>query len=487
MTLKQKTVDGLIWSFIDNILSQGVTFIVGIILARILSPKEFGLIGIITIFIAISTSFINSGFGTALIKKHNCTDKDFSTVFFYNIFLGFLFYAILFFAADPIAIFFNEPSLTKIIQVIGIVLIIDSITIIQRTILTIRIDFKLQTKISIISSILSGIVAIYLAYNGFGVWSLVVKQILQQTITALLLWIWNGWIPIFIFSLSSFKELFIFGYKLLISGLLDTIYRNIYYTIIGKYFSAEDLGYYTRADQFQSLPSSNLQNIIGRVSFPILASIQNETSVLNDAYRKLTRSTMLITFILMLGLASTAKSLILTLIGNKWEPSIIYLQLLCFVGMFYPLHALNLNILQVKGRSDLFLKLEIIKKILAIPIIIIGIFWSVKAMIIGMIVNSIIAFYLNSYWSGKFINYSTLDQIKDILPSFILASVICTTVFFIGFINFLNPIFLLTIQIFIGAGLFILISELIQLNDYLYIKKLAFEKLQSLKFYDRKA
>lgn len=486
MNLKQKTVDGLIWSFIDSALSQGVTFIIGIILARILTPKEFGLIGIITIFIAISTSFINSGFGTALIKKHHCTDKDYSTVFFYNLILGLLFYIFLYLFANPISIFFNEPSLTRIIQVIGIVLIIDSITIVQRTILTIRIDFKLQTKISIISSIVSGIIAIYLAYSGFGVWSLVLKQLVQQTITATLFWLWNRWIPKLIFSLDSFKELFSFGYKLLISGLIDTIYRNIYYTIIGKYFSAEDLGYYTRADQFQSLPSSNLQNIIGRVSFPILASVQNEDSVLNDAYRKLTKSTMLITFILMLGLASTAKSLIITLIGDKWEPSIIYLQLLCFVGMLYPLHALNLNVLQVKGRSDLFLKLEIIKKILAIPIILTGIFWSIKAMIIGMIINSVIAFYINSYWSGDLISYSIKKQIIDIAPSFILASIICTIVYIEGFIISASPQLMLLLQLSTGASLFLLICEKIKFKDYLYIKTLAFEKTRSIKYYDRK-
>lgn len=481
MTLKQKTVDGLFWSFIENILSQGVTFIIGIVLARLLGPNEFGLIGIISIFIAISSTFINSGFGTALIKKHNCTEKDYSTVFFFNLIMGLLFYLILIILALPISRFFNNPSLVPIIQILGVVLIIDSASIIQRTILTIRIDFKLQTKISIISSIISGIIAIYFAYDGFGVWSLVIKQICQQLITTILLFTWNKWTPKFVFSFSSFVELFSFGYKLLISSLIDTIYRNIYYTIIGKYFSTEELGFYARADQFQSLPSSNLQNIIGRVSFPVLSSIQNETSRLNNAYRKLTKSTMLITFILMLGLASISRSLIITLIGEKWEPSIIYLQLLCFVGMFYPLHALNLNVLQVKGRSDLFLKLEIIKKLLAIPIIIAGIIWGIKVMIIGMIVNSVIAFYINSYWSGDLINYSIKEQIKDIGPSFLLAIVICSIVYSIELIIPISPIVTLLFQITVGTFLFISICEIVKVKDYIYIKTIAIEKIQSLK------
>lgn len=476
MSLKQKAVSGLLWSFIDNSANLGITFIVGIILARLLGPKEFGLVGMIGIFIAISSSFIDSGFATALIQKKNCTEKDFSTVFYFNLAMGISLFWILFFSASYISHFFNEPQLKTIVQVLGIVLVIDSLTIIQRIILTKRIDFKLQTKISIVSSIISGSIGITMAYKGFGVWSLVSRQICQTTTNSLLLWISNRWKPLLVFSKESFLQLFFFGYKLLISGLIDTIYRNSYYLVIGKYFSAQELGFYARADQFRNLPSSNLQNIVGRVSFPVLSSIQDDIPRLKEAYIKLIKSSMFITFILMLGMAAITKSLVLSLLGDQWEPAIIYLQLLCFAGMLYPLDALNLNMLQVQGRSDLFLRLEIIKKILAIPIILIGIEWGIEAMILGMIVNAFISSYLDGYWSGRFIGYSFYTQIKDIIPSFLLAFLISSILFFEGILLPLNPIPMLCIQLLTGIMLTLGICEAIKYNDYVYIKGLIIDK-----------
>jgi len=477
MTLKQKTISGLLWSFIDNIASLGISFIVGIILARLLSPKEFGLIGMLTIFIALSQSFIESGFRQALIRKQQCTAADYSTVFYFSLAISIFFYFLLFVFAKTIGDFFHEPILKDLIRVLGFGLIINSLTIIQSTLLTKRIDFKLQAKISVISSVISGIISIYMAYTGWGVWSLVASALVRYTISSFLLWLWTKWKPIWYFSVLSFKELFSFGSKLLVSGLIDTIYRNVYYLIIGKYFAAEELGYYTRADQFQTLPSSNLQGIIGRVSYPVLLTIQDDIPRLREAYKKIIRSTMLITFVLMLGMAAVARPMILTLIGIKWEPSIIYLQLLCFVGMFYPLHALNLNMLQIQGRSDLFLRLEIIKKLLAIPVIIIGIIWGIKAMLIGMIVNTLIAYYLNSYWSGRFIGYSFIEQIKDILPSFLLAALMSIIVLAESLLIPLRPIVLLIIQLISGAIITIGLCEGFKFKDYLYIKIIVKEKI----------
>jgi len=477
MTLKEKTINGLLWSFVDTFAGQGISFIVGIILARILSPREFGLIGMITIFIAISQSFIDSGFSQALIRKKDCSSEDYSTVFYFNLATGILFFAGLFFAAPAISNFFHEPALKSIIQVLGLILIIESVSIIQRTILTKRIDFKLQAQISVIASIISGAIAITLALLNFGVWSLVALQLSKQAINSFFLWLWNNWKPIFVFSTSSFNELFGFGSKLLLSGLIDTTYRNIYYLIIGKYFSAVELGFYTRADQFQTLPSSNLNTIINRVSYPVLASIKDDIPRLKKNYRKLIRSTMFLSFILMLGMAAISKPMIITLIGIKWLPSVIYLQLLCFVGMLYPLHAINLNMLNVQGRSDLFLRLEIIKKILAVPIIFLVVFMGIKAMIIGMFVLSLIAFYLNSYWSGKLIGYSSIQQVKDILPSLFLALIVNATVFSISFFGITSSLILLLIQLVTGGFLTILICEGIKFKDYIYIKNILLEKL----------
>lgn len=479
--LKDKTVNGLIWSFADNFATQGLTFIVGIILARLLDPAEFGLIGMITIFIAISASVIESGFGQALIRKHECSETDFSTVFYFNFVAGVVFFFLLFFAAPGIAFFFDEQRLIPLVRVLAVVLIVDSLTIIQRTVLTKRIDFRLQTKISVVASVASGAIAVIMAYRGFGVWSLVARQVGQRVFNSLLLWFWNRWRPILVFSIDSFRELFSFGSKLLVSGLIDTTYRNIYYLVIGKYFSSADLGFYTRAEQFKNLPSQNLNGVIGRVSYPVLASIQDDIPRLKDYYQKLIRSTMYITFISMLGLAAVAEPLILTLIGEKWRPAIIYLQMLCFVGMFYPLHALNLNMLKILGRSDLFLRLEIIKKILAIPTIIAGILWGIEVMIAGMMVNTVLAYYVNSYWSGRMLGYSFQEQVKDILPSFILALCVSASVFLVGQFLETSATLALVIQVVIGSLLTILFSEVFHFRDYFFIKDMLFEKYFSMR------
>jgi len=470
VSLKQRTLSGLTWSFIDNIAHKGITFVIGIILARLLMPSEFGLIGMITIFIAISESFINSGFSQALIRKKNCTDRDFSTVFYFNLAAGFIFYWVLYFSAPAISRFFNEPQLTTLIKVMSIVLIIDSLTIIQRTILAKRIDFKLQTKVSISSSVFSGIVGIVMAYAGFGVWSLVVRQISDRLVNSLLLWLWNRWRPIAVFSKKSFDELFTFGNKLLISGLIDTLYRNIYLIIIGKYFSAQELGFYTRANQFKALPAENINNIVSRVSFPVLAQMQDDPGALKRNYKKLIKSIMFITFMLMLGMAAVADPMVIILIGEPWRPCIPYLQLLCFVGMMYPLHALNLNMLIVQGRSDLFLRLEIIKKLLAIPIIVIGIFFGIKAMIAGMIINTQIAYFLNSFWSGKFIDYSMKDQVIDVLPSFFVAITMGGVVFLLGLLLPFSDLWKFLIQVFTGVGLTFTLSEFLRLDSYMFVK-----------------
>ncbi|HQG77881.1 MAG TPA: lipopolysaccharide biosynthesis protein [Bacteroidales bacterium] len=487
MTLKQKTVSGLVWSFADNTVNLFIQFAVGIVLARLLSPAEFGLIGMLTIFIAVSQSFINSGFSQALIRKTDPSRTDYSTVFYFNMVIGVLCFLILFFCAGLISRFFREPQLKPLVRVLGLSLIINAFSIIQQTILTRRINFKLQAKISVISSVISGAAAIIMALLGFGVWSLVAKTLIMYAVSSFLLWLWNNWKPVLAFSVQSFRELFRFGSNLLISGLIDTLYRNVYYLIIGRFFSAQELGYYSRADQFQALPSSNLTTVIQRVSYPVLSTLKGDIPQLKDVYKKLIRSTMLICFVLMLGMAAVARPMILALIGDKWEPCVVYLQLLCFAGMFYPLHALNLNILEVKGRSDLFLRLEIIKKTLAVPILFFGIIWGIKVMIMGMIAMSLFAYFLNSYWSGHLIGYSFSEQVKDILPSFLLASGVSAVVFSEALILSLQPLPLLAIQLLTGAALTLGICEAIEFRDYVYIRETIKEKVYKTLSFNGKA
>ena len=471
-SLKQKALHGLSWSFIDNILSSGITFIVGIILARLLGPEEFGIIGYVTIFISISASIVNSGLSNALIRKTNATDKDYNTVFFSNLLLAALLYFILYLSSTIISGFFREPMLEPVLKIIGITLIINAFSIVQSAILVKRIDFKTQTKASVISSTTSGIVGIGMAFWGYGVWSLVGQQFSRQLLHSIFLWIFNYWRPKLQFSFSSFKELFGFGYKLLVSGLIDTVYREVYSMIIGKVYSTEQLGQYTRANQFKTMFSSNLTSIIQRVSYPTLCEIQNDPALLLSSYRRLIKTTMLITFACMIGLAAVAKSLLLVLIGDEWMPAVEYLQIVCFAGMLYPLHAINLNMLQVKGRSDLFLKLEIIKKCIAVIPILLGVFLGIKIMLLGSVFNSFIAYFLNSNYSGKLINYSTKEQIKDILPSFIVSLFVAGIMWSISFLD-ISAFLMLPLQILMGITSAILIYNSLQLNEYLEIKSMA--------------
>lgn len=469
-TLKQKTLSGLFWSAADTLAGQGINLIVGIVLARLLLPREFGLIGMILVFLALSEAFINSGFSSALIRKKDCSDTDYSTVFFFNLVAGLLFFFLLFAGAPYISNFFNEPQLTAVVRVLGLVLIIDSLTLIQRTILTKKLDFKLQARISFIASAGSGLIAIFMAYKGFGVWSLVAQRLSRETIYSLFLFIWNRWKPLAVFSFSSFRELFGFGSKLLASSLIDNFYNNVYYLLIGKYFSAGQLGFYTKADEYNRLPSQNISGIIQRVSYPVLCDVQDDRARLVRVYRRFIRSVMFITFTFMMGMAAMAEPLIISVIGEKWRESVVYFQMLCFVGMFYPLHVLNLNIIQVKGRSDLFLKLEVIKKIMAVPAIVLGVIFGIKAMIIGMMVNTLLDFYLNNHWSRKMIGYSFMAQVKDIMPSFVLAVIVSGLIYGTGLLLPYGYGTTFAIQAIGGLLITVVLCELSRNSDYLFIK-----------------
>lgn len=480
-SLKSKTITGVLWSAVDNFAAQAITFLVGIILARLLTPAEFGLIGMLAIFISVSETFINSGFTNALIRKNDATETDYSTVFYFNLAAGITLFLILLFSAPLIGRFFNEPQLIPIVRVLAIGLIISSLTIIQRTTLTKRIDFKLQAKISLISGILSGIIAIAMAYKGFGVWSLVVKTLSAQAITSLLLWLWNRWRPTLVFSRKSFKELFSFGSKLLASGLIDTLYQNMYYVIIGKFFSPADLGFFTRAKGFVDLPSTNLDAVMTRVTYPVLSQMQDDKVKLKAGYKRMIKSIMFISSVLLIGMAAISEPMIITLIGEPWRKAILYLQIISFIGMLYPLHALNLNMLQVLGRSDLFLRLEIIKKIISIPAIVIGVLISIEAMLIGMCFNSLIAYFINSYWSGKFINYPMREQVIDILPGLGIALLMGVGVYFAGLLLPFSYLIRLIIQLALGAILTIGISELLKPEAYVELKRIAIDTIGKIR------
>jgi teichuronic acid exporter len=480
-SLKQKTVSGLLWSFVEHTSQLGITFVIGIILARLLSPREFGLIGLLTVFTAITQTLTDSGFGSALIRKKSCTDADLSTVFYFNLVVSLAGYGLLYLLAPLISRFYGEPQLVGLMRVLGVVVIMDSLTLVQRAILTKRVDFKLQTKISLIAAFVSGAMGIAMAYLGFGVWSLVARTIIYSALNSAFLWLWNGWLPKRIFSRQSFHELFSFGYKLMLSGLLNTIWSNIYDLVIGKCFSTEVLGYFTRARMFSRLPSESICANIGRVSYPVLSQMQHDPVRLKRAYKRLITSTMLVTFVLLLGMAAVAEPLVIGLVGEKWRQSVPYLRLLCFAAMLYPLHALNLNMLNVQGRSDLFLKLEIIKKFFSAPVIILGVIFGIEVMLAGMLVNSLLMYGVNSYWSGKLIQYPVREQIRDVLPMFVLGLSMASIVFVIGWLLPLDYLPKLLIQVASGGVLTLALCERSRLPAYLYMKEIVLDKVSQIR------
>lgn len=420
-SLKKKTIKGTIWSAIERFSVQAVQFIVMIFMARILTPSDYGIVGMLTLFMAVAQSLIDSGFSQALIRKQDRTELDNSTVFYFNLIVGIFLYFVLFFCSKPIAMFYNEPILVPITKILAIILPIHSLAIVQRSILTINLNFKTQAIASLIAAICTGIIGLSLAYTGYGVWALVWASLASTIVNVVMLNILAKWRPMLVFSWSSLKKLFNFGSKLLLSGLLNTLYNNVYLIVIGKIFKAADLGFYSRASQFANLPSENLTSIFQRVSFPVLCTIQDDDERLADAYRRLLKTSAFIIFPLMTGLAAVAKPLVVSILTDKWLYSAFLLVPICLNFMWYPVNAINLNLLQVKGRSDLFLKLEIWKKCIGVAILCVtiplGLYW----MCWGGVVGSLVAVFINSYYTGVLINLGFFRQIKDLLPILILS------------------------------------------------------------------
>ena len=413
-SLKHKTVHGIVWSSIERFSVQGVQFLVTLVIANILDPKDFGLVGMLLIFLAVSQSLIDSGFSQALIRKQNRTETDNSTVFYFNILVSVFLYILLYAIAPLVADFYQESQLVSLMRVLCIIVIINSLAVVQRAIYTAKVDFKTQAKASFIASVISGCVGVFLALNGYGVWTLVWQQLLNAGINTLLLWLYSSWKPRLVYSWKSFRELFAFGSKLLASGLLDTLYNNLYPLVIGKVFNATSLGYYTQADRFTKFPSSNITGILQRVIYPVLCSIQDDNERLRNDYRRLLRCSAFIIFPLMCLLAGVSYPLIELLLGEKWLFAATFMIPLCFNMMWYPIHAINLNLLQVKGRSDLFLKLEIIKKVIGVFLLVCSVPFGVLVMCYVGILQSVIALAINTYYTGKLINVGFYIQIKDL-------------------------------------------------------------------------
>ena len=465
-SLKNKTVKGTVWSTLERFSVQGIQFIVMIIMARILTPEDYGLVGMLAIFIAVSQSLIDSGFSQALIRKQDRSEIDNSTVFYFNIGVGAILYLILFFSAPFIASFYNEPQLVPITRIIGLSLVFNSLVVVQRALLTINLDFKTQAKASFVGVILSGSIGITMAYTEFGVWAIVWQQISNLAAVTVLLWILSRWKPIWTYSWKSFRELFSFGSKLLVSGLLDTIFRNLYLIVIGKFFKASDLGYYTRAHQFTDFASSNITGIIQRVTYPVLCTIQDDDARLSDVYRRLLRTSAFIIFPLMTGMAAVARPMVISFLTEKWLFSAVLIQILCFSQMWYPVHAINLNLLQVKGRSDLFLKLEIIKKALTVIVLCITLPMGLIPLCIGTIFSSIIALIINTHYTGKLIHLGFFKQMKDLLPTLLLSLAVGGIVYITVTYIPLNSWIALSVGVIEGILMYAGLAKILRFSEF---------------------
>lgn len=465
-SLKNKTVKGTVWSSLERFSVQGIQFVVMIIMARILTPADYGLVGMLTIFIAVSQSLVDSGFSQALIRKQDRSEIDNSTVFYFNIAVGIVLYAVLFFSAPLISRFYNEPMLVPITRAIGLSVVFNSLVVVQRALLTVRLDFKTQAKASFVGAIISGAIGIAMAYTGFGVWAIVWQQLSNLGVVTVLLWILSRWKPILAYSWASFRELFNFGSKLLASGLLDTIFRNLYLIVIGKFFKASVLGYYTRASQFTTFASSNMTGIIQRVTYPVLSTIQNDDTRLADVYRRLLRMSAFIIFPMMMGLAAVARPMILSLLSEEWLFSAVLIPILCFSQMWYPIHAINLNLLQVKGRSDLFLKLEIIKKILILIVLCVTLPFGLIPMCWGSLFNSIVCLVINTYYTGKLVDLGFFKQMMDLLPILLLSLLTGVVVYLTVSSIHLNSWILLALGIIVGIAIYTVGAKLLRFEEF---------------------
>lgn len=473
---KQKIFSSVIWKFAERIGAQGVNLLVSIALARILLPEEYGIVALVMIFINISNVLVEGGLATALIQKKDTDNLDFSTVFYCNIVLSIIVYIILFYLSPMIANFYNNEQLILIIRVLSITVLIAGLKSIQNAYVSKKMIFKKFFYCTLTGTVLSAILGIWMAYKGYGVWSLVIQQLTNTIIDTLMLWIIVKWRPIFMFSFSRLKVLFKFGWKLLCSNLIDVIYNELYGLTIGKVYKPDQLAFYNKANQFPNAITVNINGSISSVMLPALSNEQDNKEKVKSMMKQSIKISSYILFPIMLILAASSESFISIILTTKWLPSAILMKLLCFAYILWPIHTINLQAISALGRSDIFLKLEIEKKIIGIIAIIISIPFGIKFMVIMKIITSLLSTFINSKPNKKLLNYGLLEQIKDILPSFIIALIVFAIVSIMNIIQ-CNLLFKLIIQVFTGVTIYIIISHMFNVDEYTYLKKLIAKRI----------
>lgn len=462
--LKQKTAKGLMWNGIHSLAMKGVQFLLMLFMARLLSPNDYGTIGIISVFLSISSTFIECGFTSALIRKKDRTQTDLSTVFFYNIVVSFICYIVLFIASPLVAEYYKMPILRDVLRVLGLSLLFNSLNIVHATILNYTMNFKLHAFIAVIRTVTCGLIGILLAYKGYGVWALVIQTVLEPLIANILFWKKCKWRPSFVFSIASFKEMFGYSSKILATRLLDSIYGSIYPLVIGKCFSPSVLGHYSRAHHWASFPMSISSSVLQNVTFASLSTIQDDNDRLRSVYRKMIKTSAFVIFPLMLGLSAISEPLIIFTIGEKWGYCANILAVICFTYMITPILTLNINLLQVKGRSDLSLIINIFEKGIAIIILFFSIPYGIITMCMLGILSSVLMLGINTYFTGKQIGFGFMNQVKDVLPSLIIAVIMFVVVYFaqkMFFVPFLQVI----IGFFLGSVTYIGIAVILKMDE----------------------
>lgn len=467
-TLKKNTLGGFIWRFAERCGAQGVQFVVSIILARLLMPEAFGTISLMMVFINILSVFIDSGMGSALIQKKDADDLDFSTVFYFNLFMCSFMYLILFLCAPLIAEFYNNSELTLLVRVIGLSLLFSGVKSIQQAYVFKNMLFKNFFFSTLIGTVISAVVGITVAYKGYGVWALIFQNLTNNVIDMIIIWCLVKWRPKWMFSFERLKRLFSYGWKLLASALLDTGYNQLRALIIGKVYSTADLAYYTKANNFPSIIITNVNSSIDSVLLPSMSSVQDSVESVKGMTRRAMKTSIYVMAPLLMGLAACGQSVISILLTDKWLPSYPFMVIFCITYMFYPVHTANLNAIKALGRSDLFLKLEIIKKVVGITAILITFKISVMAMAYSLLVTSVLSQIINSWPNKKLMNYSYIEQLKDILPGLLLAAFMGGCVYCVNFLH-LNNWLTLIIQVPLGAIIYIGLSALFKLESFTYI------------------
>lgn len=473
--LRKKSLQGMVWTFAQQFSVQLLSFLVSIVLARLLMPNEFGLVGMIAVVISIGVALKDAGMSHSLIRTQKPDELDYATVFYLNLFVSFIVYALIFISSPWIGDFYNKPVLIQMIRLLALGIIIDAFSTIQRTKLTKEMNFKTQFLVDLPSLIVSGIVGVVMAYCNYGVWSIVAMQLVKNSLASIQLWIHSKWIPKFIFSVKRLKVHLNFGYKLTLSGLLDVLYNNIYNVLIGKFFSAADLGYYTRSSGTTNLVVQNVSGAINKVTYPLFSEIQDNDIRLKNVYVLIMQQVLFWVAPILIGAAVLAEPLFRFVYTEKWLPAVPMFQILCVVGIMYPIHVYNLSILNVKGRSDLFLKLELVKKIIAITCIFIVLPYGIYALLYFQVIFSIFALVINTYYSGELINYKIFEQIKDIAPILFVAAImggICFLLDQLLLSKNCNDLSRIIVGAFVGFLSYLAIAKLIQsapLNEFIKI------------------